>query len=632
MRLLFFLFLLTANHAVMAQDYSFSKMNPVLINNADAVVRLDEMNILVKSSDYMEITSTRVVTVLNESGSKHVNAMAFYDKETSIKDLEALIFNAKGEEISKIKEKDFTDQTATGEGTLYSDSRVKFLRYTPVSYPYTIVLNKKYTTSDTAFMPRWFFLGGYRVSTEKSKFTLELSSSLHYRYKENNLEEFGIKGRLNNTGFTYEAVNLNAIESEDFDPEFRDFAPNVQLALEDFNLKRISGHATNWKEFGSWVYNSLLAERGELNTTTIQKIQSLVKGIEDPKEKIKRVYQFVQDNTRYVSVQLGIGGWMPISAKEVDRVKYGDCKGLTNYTMSLLKAVGVESYYTIVSADTQMKSLDFDFPSLQGNHVFLNVPLENEEIWLECTSQVVPANFLGTFTDDRCVLKVTPNGGELVRSKKYTAEESKQETTAQISISDNKIDAQIEIKSTGIQYDQKYGLANDNEESIEKHYKEYWDYVNGINIVTHEVVNDKDQIIIIEKISLNTSGYFSKAGERLLFAPNMFNRNAYVPKKDTNRKRNLVIKRGYIDEDDFIIDFPENYEIESTLKPIEIHNDFGEYLVSLEKVSNSQIRYKRRLLIKPGIFPNTEYNNYRNFRKTISRVDASKIVFKTTTK
>ena len=627
MRLLSFLLLFTATHAVFAQDYSFSKINPILLNNADAVVRLDEMSILVKSSDYMEISSTRVVTVLNESGSKHVNATAFYDKETTIRDLEAIIYNENGEEIDKIKEKDFIDQTATGEGTLYSDSRVKFLRYTPVNYPYTIVLNKKYTTSDTAFMPRWYFLDGYKISVEKSEFNLNLPSGLKYRFKDNNLDTFEVQRTANENGLKYNAANLKAIESEDFDPEFRDFAPNVQLALEDYNLKGVSGHATNWKEFGSWVYNSLLAERGELDSSTIQRIQGLVKGIEDPKEKIKKVYQFVQDNTRYISVQMGIGGWMPISAKEVDRLKYGDCKGLTNYTMSLLKAVGIESYYTIVSADAQMKSLDFDFPSLQGNHAFLNVPLKDEEIWLECTSQVVPANFLGTFTDNRYVLKVGPNGGELVKSRQYLPEQSKQRTMAEINIGEDKIDAHIEIKSTGIQYNQKYGLANDSKEDIEKYYKHYWDYVNDVHILNHELINDKDNIVTTEKVDFNTSGYLSKAGERILFAPNMLNRNEYVPKRNKDRNRDIVIKRGYLDEDDFIIELPKGYKVEANLKPTKLNNEFGEFEVSVEQLSESKLNYKRRLLIKPGNFPSNSYENYRNFRKTISRVDASKIVF-----
>ncbi|SFR88726.1 DUF3857 domain-containing transglutaminase family protein [Maribacter stanieri] len=626
MRLSFFLFFFAITHIAIAQKYSFSKIEPSFLKNSDAVVRLDESTVLVKSSDFMEVTSKRVVTVLNESGSKHVNAKVFYDNETSIKDLEAIILDANGKEIEKFKEKDFIDQTATGEGTLYSDSRVKYLRYTPTKYPYTVVLTEKHTTSDTAFMPRWFFMDGYRLSVEKSEFNLNLPSTIKYRYKENNLADYNVIRSEIESGVNYTAVNLKALESEDFDPEFIEFAPNVQFALEDFHLKGVEGHATSWKEFGGWIYNSLLKGRGELNASTIQKVQTLVRGIEDPKEKIKIVYQFVQDNTRYISVQMGIGGWEPISAIEVDRVKYGDCKGLTNYTMALLKAVGIESYYTIVSAGPNMRSLDYDFPSLQGNHAFLNVPLVDEEIWLECTSQVVPANFSGTFTDNRYVLKVGPDGGEMVKSRQYTSEQSKQMTTANIIIGESEINAQLKIKSTGIQYNQKYGLSNDSKEDVEKYYKRHWDYINDVHILNHDIVNDKDNIETIENIDIKTSGYLSKAGDRLLFAPNMLNRNEYVPKRDKERNRDIVINRGYLDEDEFIIEIPNGYEIESSLKPVKLKNDFGEFEVNVEQLSESTLHFKRRLLMKPGKFSKTSYNDYRDFRKTISRVDASKIV------
>ncbi|WP_027068035.1 DUF3857 domain-containing transglutaminase family protein [Maribacter sp. Hel_I_7] len=626
MRLSFFLFFFAITHIAIAQEYSFSKIEPSFLKNSDAVVRLDESTVLVKSSDFMEVTSKRVVTVLNESGSKHVNAKVFYDNETSIKDLEAIILDANGKEIEMFKEKDFIDQTATGEGTLYSDSRVKYLRYTPTKYPYTVVLTEKHTTSDTAFMPRWFFMDGYRLSVEKSEFNLNLPSTIKYRYKENNLADYNVIRSEIESGVNYTAVNLKALESEDFDPEFIEFAPNVQFALEDFHLKGVEGHATSWKEFGGWIYNSLLKGRGELNASTIQKVQTLVRGIEDPKEKIKIVYQFVQDNTRYISVQMGIGGWEPISAIEVDRVKYGDCKGLTNYTMALLKAVGIESYYTIVSAGPNMRSLDFDFPSLQGNHAFLNVPLVDEEIWLECTSQVVPANFSGTFTDNRYVLKVGPDGGEMVKSRQYTSEQSKQMTTANIIIGESEINAQLKIKSTGIQYNQKYGLSNDSKEDVEKYYKRHWDYINDVHILNHDIVNDKDNIETIENIDIKTSGYLSKAGDRLLFAPNMLNRKEYVPKRDKERNRDIVINRGYLDEDEFIIEIPNGYEIESSLKPVKLKNDFGEFEVNVEQLSESTLHFKRRLLMKPGKFSKTSYNDYRDFRKTISRVDASKIV------
>ena len=150
-----------------------------------------------------------------------------------------------------------------------------------------------------------------------------------------------------------------------------------------------------------------------------------------------------------MSVQLGIGGWKPYSAAEVHRLKYGDCKGLTNYTSALLEAVGVDSHYSIVYAGRNKKDLPQEFASIAGNHAFLTVPIGDDKIWLECTSQDAPVNYLGRFTDDRYVLEVSKKGGELIKTKKYEDEENKTITRAIIDLQLNgDMSANVQMTST----------------------------------------------------------------------------------------------------------------------------------------------------------------------------------------
>ncbi|WP_343487644.1 DUF3857 and transglutaminase domain-containing protein [Allomuricauda sp. d1] len=606
---------------------NYGSIPPQLLENADAIVRLDEKEVVIDSYRSMKVTHNRIVTVLNESGKKYIHAYAFYDNEIKISGLSVIVYDAKGKEIDKFKERDFLDQSATGSSTLYSDSRVKYLRYTPIEYPYTVVFSKSYLSSDTAFIPSGNFLDGYRVSTKKSSYTLSVNCDVPFRHKEEHLKEFGVQSKKMPKKFHYYAENLKAVEKEPYAYGFRDFAPQVKFVLEKFHLKGVDGKAKNWKEFGKWIYESLLVDQDILNEAAKANARKLVWGVKNPVEKVKKVYEYVQNNTRYVSVQLGIGGWKPISAQEVDNVKYGDCKGLTNYTKALLKEVGIDSYYTIVYGDTQKRDLDPDFPALQGNHVFLNVPLENESIWLECTDQQVPVNYLGTFTDDRYVLKVTPNGGELVKSKKYSEQDSRQSTSASISIDRlGKISAEVNIISTGVQYNQKYRLVNQTYQEQEEHYKDHWDYVNNMQIDDIDIVNDRDTIALQEKIAVSTENYVSFAGENWLFTPNMFNRNLYVPKRVRDRNREVVVQRGYMDKDDFVIKLPEGYRIEALLSAVDILTDFGEYQINMEKISETEYRYSRRLLLKAGKYPKERYDEFRDFKKKIARNDNSKII------
>lgn len=624
----YFLFLFSLFiHFSFSQNYNVNAIPKEVRQNADAVVRLDVMDVVVEDQDKMEVSSKRVVTIFNENGNEHVHAYAFYEKNDRVSELEAIIYNAQGEEIKKIKKRDFLDQSAIDGGTLYSDSRVLVMRYTPTQYPYTVEFVKEYTTPNTAFAPNWAFLDDYRVGTEKSEFSFTMECGIPFRHKEENFESYQIDIKETENTIAYKAKNLKAIKREPLSPSFRDFAPQVKIAMDEFHLEGVDGKASTWQELGKWMNDELLEGRDDLDEGTVQYVKNLVKGVSDPLEKTRIVYKYVQDNTRYISVQLGIGGWMPISASDVDRVKYGDCKGLTNYTKALLNAVGVESYYTVVHAGGQMRSFDEDFPSMQGNHVFLNVPLQDEEVWLECTSQKTPVNYLGTFTDNRNVLKVTPQGGELVRTKAYSDEENYQSSQAEFHITDGKnVKGKVKILSKGFQYDDKYWRASNTKSEQEEFYKSHWNYVQNLRLDEVKYQNDVDNIEFVEEVAFSIENYLTIAGDKLLLVPNVSNRNYGVPDRSRNRKRSLVIKRGYLDEDEFIIHLPEGYVPETWMQPVKEETKYGTYAISIEPEEPGVIVYKRKLLIKSGEYPKEDYKLYRDFRKKVARHDNSKIV------
>ena len=168
-----FTFLLSFTSFTQEVDYSYLSIPDSLKENSNAVIRNNSVEISIEDVDEMVIHKKVVVTVLNKLGNRYASMYEGYDNDTKITNLSAYIYNSLGKQIKKYKERDFLDVSAVDGGTLYSDSRVKYVNYTPISYPYTVVFESEYRTSSTGFIPSWFPLKGYHVSVEKSEYQLK---------------------------------------------------------------------------------------------------------------------------------------------------------------------------------------------------------------------------------------------------------------------------------------------------------------------------------------------------------------------------------------------------------------------------------------------------------------------------
>ncbi|WP_100614320.1 DUF3857 domain-containing protein [Confluentibacter citreus] len=623
------IFILFSSTYLFSQEnlYSSASIPENLTQNANAVVRLHQVNVSLNAINNMDVSEKRIITVLNKQGNENINAYLHYDNNVKIKELEVRVFNQLGNEIIKVKKSDFKDVSAVDGGTLYSDSRVKYLEYTPISYPYTVEFNYSLNTSNTAFIVPFMPIDGYFLSVQNSSYTINFLSDLTIRTKEINLEGIDVTKEELSNKISYSVKNLEAMKPEDYSPTLVDMSPKVLFASKKFTLEGVPGEVENWYDFGKWIYDDLLKGTNDLSAETVSYIQNLVKDEKNNIDKAKKIYQYVQDKSRYISVQVGIGGWKPFNASEVDRLSYGDCKGLTNYTMSLLKVANIESNYTVLYAGENQRNMDPYFASMQGNHAILSIPTENDTLWLECTNQKVPFAFIGDFTDDRDVLVVTPEGGKIQRTKKYTTEENSQDLKGHYTVSSTgDIHVKVNVSSKGIQYDNKYVYETQTKRDLDTYYKNRWDYVNGITINNMQITNDKDRVAFIEDISFVASNYSKIAGDRMLITLNALNRQTEIPNRYRDRKFPLKIKRGFKDVDEVEIVLPSDYKIEAMPNNVSIVNKFGSYHIEIEKKDDYTLLYKRQFIVNDGEFPKEDYEAFREFNMEVSKQDNTKVV------
>lgn len=608
------------------ENYSTNTIPASLLENANAVLRHSREDIVIASRNSMKINEHRVVTVYNESGTEYMGAQAYFDKTTSVRSIEAFIYDKNGLLVKKFKRKDFKDVSVASDAEI-TDNRVLYLDYTPVAYPYTIVFNAETETQNTAFIPAWTPTEGTFLSTQLSERTITAEPSLGFRYKEFNCTDLQPVKQHVGTTYSFKAENIAAIRSEDEAPSYSTVRPYILFSLDRFFLEGVNGDVPDWAAMGRWMYSSLINGTEELPQSTIDKIKMLTANETDVVKKARIVYKYVQEKTRYVSIQLGIGGWKPMLAKDVDRLGYGDCKALSNYTRALLKAVGIESYCTVIYAGNNTRDLQKDFVSMQGNHMILALPYNNNYIWLECTNQISPFGHQGNFTDNRYALVIKPDGGEMVRTHTYRPADNTQVSVCNLSLSaEGTLSGLLKRTSAGLQYDDRYYLTRLSADELSKNYKKRFSHLNGLNLKKTELKNDSDNIRLTEELQVEVPAYGSNSGGRLIFSVNAFNQVSYVPVRYRSRKMPLEVDYGYTDQDEIVINLPAGYTVEAMPQNVSFTEKFGAYTAEYLLTDANKLTVKRTITLNEGLYPKEEYEKYREFRDKIARNENAKAV------
>lgn len=619
-------FLMLALLPMHAQDYAVERIDPLLSLGVYAVVRDHQTTLNIDRFDQFELEFEEVVTVFEKQGQRAVRSYVYYDDSRQVKDIEAKVYDETGALVETFKQKDFMDVSASG-GSLYSDDRAMYLDYTPKAYPYTIAVNYIIKSNSTAFLPRWEPLPFFGVSIEQSRFQLVNSSGETVDQHQYNLQDYPIeiKEEGNSTIFTSKAIR--SISSESWRPSYDAIFPVVKFSMPHFRLVNASARVNDWDDFANWQRQDLLAGLDVLDQETILEVQKLVEGVSDQRTKARLIYEYMQGRTRYISVQVGIGGWKPTPAEDVHRLGYGDCKGLTNYTKALLSSQGIPSYYTIVDSGWDGDDIDKDFVGLQGNHVILTVPLEDQHVFLECTRQDLPFGFLGTHTDNRKVMAVTPEGGLWLTTTAYEAESNSRELKAVVRfVDDRTLSGTFQRQSRGLQYARLLGFDREDAKEKQLSYREQFGHHPRIRVTDLELTNDKDSVVYSEAFNFVTEGYTKKAGNRILLNPNLFTRLGRIPEPDAKRVFPVEIRRGYTYRDEVELILPAGYSVESGLEAFELQSAFGTYSVELKEISNNHYLYTRKLTTNAGQFPKETYPDFVDFMKQIDKKDRSKIV------
>ncbi|PWS29378.1 hypothetical protein DHW03_06055 [Pedobacter yonginense] len=604
--------------------YDASKIPETLTKDASAVIRNEEQFFDITGIGSAQYDYTIAVTILNKAGDDWAQLEEFYDRFSPISNIKATLYDATGKKVKDYKSSDIKDRISSDGFSLLQDNRVKLLKFVSNTYPYTIEYSFTQNFNGIKSMPYWQAIKGFGTSTEKTSYTIQINKGYNFRYltsKNLKTDSVVIGDKIQ---YKWISTDNAAVQSEPLSIGLSNISDWVKAAPNQFEFDGASGNLDNWKDFGSWIHN-LNTDGNRLPEATKLVVQNLIKDAKTPKEKIRILYNYLQQNTRYVSVQLGIGGYRPILAEKVAEVNYGDCKALSNFMKALLNEAGIPTNLIIIGSG--MPSMNPNYSSIsQANHMILCVPLEKDTTFLECTSQYNPMGFIGYDNADRNVLMVTSEGGKIIHTPVYSAKDNFQIKKTNIKFNEDET-AEIGIKTTygNAQFENIFGIT------LQEPAEQRKIIIRNTNIPGAELLTykyeqkDKTQPVINEEINFKSNQLLTKGGDKFFLTLNQTNRQESAPLKIENRKTYFSVPFSYTDEDEITYTLPKGYTLEFIPKDVTITSEFGTYTAKFSSKDN-MITYVRSQSMNDKKYPPEKYNDYVEFRKKIYQADKQKAV------
>jgi len=614
--------------AAQVADYSIANIPDFLIRNANEVVRTERKVFTVESLRSGKLTCHKAVTILNKKSNANVQVL-LYDKETKIRKLEAKLYNASGQLIREAHKSEIIDQSAISDFSIYEDNRLKGLEILHSEYPYTVVFDYEIDLKGIQYCtyPNWH-IQDYAASVQQASFTVSLPAGMRIFHRALNIELFPeVKKDRGLEVFTWSVRNLPAVAAEPNAPPAMAVLPVLLTSPDQFQWGDYQGSMASWKDYGNFMYE-LFKDLDVLPEPVKQDVRKIASEAGEGRARINALYRYLQTNMRYVSVQLGIGGWQPFDAKYVSEKKYGDCKALTNFMKAVLKEAGIEAYPALIQSGRLDYDVQEDFMTPVFNHVILYVP--SEDYWLECTSNDFPPNYIGQSNAGRNVMLITPTGGRLLRTPDLTSESNVETHQITVKITpEGSARVEVQANHTGADHEQwRFMMHQDSRKEAEETLIEN-SSLPSFSLEKLEIEAPADRPESSATYVAQVSRYATKSGKRIFVPLNAVTPYSNVPSAlEGGRRLPIFIRRGYTERDEITLQMPEGYQMESIPDATSgLKTDFGSYrLEFVRDAEQNKLVCKRELVVNAGTWPADRYTEYRDFFKQVAKLDGAKAV------
>jgi len=620
---------------------------PAHDEKTNAVILYSEESVVVFSADKVKTTVRRAYKILRPEGRDYGIVFAsFRSPGEKINNMHGWCIPAQGKDY-EVKDKEAVEASLpkVDGSELISDVRVKLLRI-PAPDPGNII-GYEYEKEERPLVLQDTWTFQQEIPVRESHYSLQLPPGWEYKASFLNNPEIKAVASGNNQ-WQWIVTQMKGLREEEDMPPMQGLSG--QMVVSFFPSGGAADKVfSNWHEMGLW-YTSLSAGRTDASPEIKQKVAALTSSSPSALSKMKAVADFIQRDVRYVAIELGIGGLQPHPAADIFTHHYGDCKDKATLMNSMLREIGVESYYVIINSERGSVTLDTPANVEAFDHAILAIKLPNDIqdsslvatmqhprlgriLFFDPTNELIPFGEIGGYLQANYGLLVTPDGGELVELPMLPRAMNSIHRSAKLTLdSAGQLQGQVEEIRLG-----------------DRAASERWRL--------RTVTNDKDRIKPIESLLADSltnfritkasisnlqfpdrpfgfhytfvaDNYAKSAGDLLLVRPRVLGEEASgILETKEPRQFPIEFDGPLHDEDTFEITIPAGYTVDDLPAPVKADFGFASY-ESKTEVKGNVLDYTRTFDVKELSVPVSKAEQLKKFYRIIATDERNTAVLK----
>ncbi|MGO9862488.1 MAG: DUF3857 domain-containing transglutaminase family protein [Terriglobales bacterium] len=613
---------------------------------ADAVLLYSETNVTVLSADRIRTHVREAYKILRPGGRERGNVYVYFDSHKKISYLRGWCIPAHGKDYA-VTDRDAIDQSpmAVRGYELVYDTKIREVKI-PAPDPGNVV-GYEYEIEEQPFFLQdsWAFQEVDPLI--ESRYSLQLPPG--WEFKASWIHHAEVAPLETGTNQWQWAVKeVKAIVSEEDMPPRSGVAGQMIVSFFPSGGTPQHNEFADWNGMGQW-YRDLAGNRNQASEQIKQEVAALTAAKTSPLEKMQALAQFMQQDIRYVAIELGIGGWQPHPAPDIFFHRYGDCKDKATLMISMLREIGIEAHYVIINA--YRDAVTRDEPAHNAfNHAITAITLPNglsdpslvatlqhpklgKILFFDPTDELTPFGYIRGQLQANYGLLVTPDGGELLQLPRQRPEfNGIQRTGTLVLDASGNLQGKIrEIRLGDRALDERRTLRNTTKESdrIKPVEQLLADSLATFQITSLRIANvmETDRPLVFD-YSFQAPGYAHAVGDMLLVRPRILgSKSSGILETAEPRRFAIELASAVSDSDTFEISLPPGYRVVDLAPPVDADFDFASYHSKTE-VSGNTLRYVRKLELKELTVPANHADELKKFYRIINTDEQSTVVLK----